>query len=649
MDLISKEFNGLTFILDETNLTAQVGYSPNANGDIFIPHSIIYNFKEFVITSIKEGSFENNGKISSIQFSEDSEVRSFEKGSFSNSTIKSLTIPPKLEDFQKGWCDHTSNLYQIIISPHNKNFFYLDNEKQMIVGKSNKDSQFDVLHFACRNIAKVTIPSSIKHICSYSFSDCKNLKIINFEENSELISIDEFAFSVTSIECFTIPSKVKEIKEGWAHCTWCLNRIEISSENKNFCYVDKDRKIIARKSNEKSDIYDEILFGCRDIRNAFIPSYIKRICYGSFHACHNLRVVAFSEDSELISIGKYAFSNSAINNISIPKSVKCIESFAFYSCYNLHNIELFDDSELTLFDEYTFAHSTLNRIFIPRKLTRIGSGCLFAPNLKSISLSPNNENFSFLDEDKKIVVSKSHKSIDNYDVIVFACRDIEKVVIPSFIKIISPFAFAQCKKLTKVEFSDNSELTSISESCFVQTAIDYILIPKNIIHINSKAFNLCMRLKKIEFEKDSKLKSIGKLAFESSSLEEIVIPKSVNEINCYSFSGCSNLKKFSIEDGSNLNSISESSFSFSALKRIVIPKDVETIKKKSFYACNELVTVEIVGFNLLFESLSFEKCQHLFIASLPNAMNIICYDSSFSCLSKDFSFFVNPKANIIFK
>lgn len=156
-------------------------------------------------------------------------------------------------------------------------------------------------------------------------------------------------------------------------------------------------------------------------------------------------------------------------------------------------------------------------------------------------------------------------------------------------------------------------------------------------------------IKKIEFEKDSKLKSIGKLAFESSSLEEIVIPKSVNEINCYSFSGCSNLKKFSIEDGSNLNSISESSFSFSALKRIVIPKDVETIKKKSFYACNELVTVEIVGFNLLFESLSFEKCQHLFIASLPNAMNTICYDSSFSCLSKDFSFFVNPKANIIIK
>lgn len=82
-----------------------------------------------------------------------------------------------------------------VISPCNKNFAYLDEDHKLIAEKSDKNSEcFDVLVFASRNITDAFIPSSIKYIDPYSFHYCDQLQNVDFDENSQLISIGYESF-----------------------------------------------------------------------------------------------------------------------------------------------------------------------------------------------------------------------------------------------------------------------------------------------------------------------------------------------------------------------------------------------------------------------------------------------------------------------
>ena len=59
-----------------------------------------------------------------------------------------------------------------------------------------------------------------------------------------------------------------------------------------------------------------------------------------------------------------------------------------------------------------------------------------------------------------------HSKEGNETSIVFACRDIEKVTIPSNVKIIESSTFSECQKLNFIEFSPNSILVSICDHSF---------------------------------------------------------------------------------------------------------------------------------------------------------------------------------------
>lgn len=61
------------------------------------------------------------------------------------------------------------------------------------------------------------------------------------------------------------------------------------------------------KSTNNSEDYDVLLFARRDIVEAAIPSFIKKIALYSFEKCRALRKVIFTEDSKLLSIGHHAF------------------------------------------------------------------------------------------------------------------------------------------------------------------------------------------------------------------------------------------------------------------------------------------------------------------------------------------------------
>lgn len=161
----------------------------------------------------------------------------------------------------------------------------------------------------------------------------------------------------------------------------------------------------------------------------------------------------------------------------------------------------------------------IESLFISPKNELEDGWCDCTYKLTNVEISPKNDRFRFLDDKHQIIVSKSDLSNDNYDVICFACRSIQEVIIPSFIKEISSSAFSDCKKLIKIEISEKSELFSIGMNAFRSTSIENILIPRNINEIWYDVFVDCNVLEIIEF--------LGDYLYDSSdlfcSLEKIKI------------------------------------------------------------------------------------------------------------------------------
>ena len=82
----------------------------------------------------------------------------------------------------------------------------------MIGYRSNpNDVHYDTIVFVLRDIIHAINLPFIKRVNPYAFSYCKNLTLIEFSENSELETIDDFAFTETSITKMKIPKSVKII------------------------------------------------------------------------------------------------------------------------------------------------------------------------------------------------------------------------------------------------------------------------------------------------------------------------------------------------------------------------------------------------------------------------------------------------------
>ena len=225
--------NNLTFELIKDDFTAQLVHSPRAKFNICVPKSIIYQSQEYIVTKIKQGSFENNISIKKLEFPEDSSLFLIEKNSFSNSSIESIYIPEKLEELQDGWCNKTKKLKTVILSPKNRNFKYLDETHQIILGKSDKTTDiFDTILFSSRNIETANIPSYIKHIQSFSFEYCQSLTSIQFSEKSELKTIGQSAFANTCIQSISIPKSVEKIGKMIFYFCSHLEQVEIEKGSK---------------------------------------------------------------------------------------------------------------------------------------------------------------------------------------------------------------------------------------------------------------------------------------------------------------------------------------------------------------------------------------------------------------------------------
>lgn len=552
----------------------------------------------------------------------------------------------------------------------------------------------------------IFIPSSIFHnshkyiltcITSKSFENNVHIKSIEFPPNSELRIIESDAFINSSLEAISIPATVNELQEGWCKGTSKLTKINLSKENPNFKLY--NQRFLMSK-NEKNE-FENIIFANRDVKEAQIPNFIKHIkpfafyeCEqlnkiefsddslletiekesfsyssiekikipstvkkigdGCFSWCEKLEIVEFGENSNLLSIGKIAFYQSSLKFISLPSSLERICDSAFVWCHFLKSIQFPDDSELRSIENYAFYGSAIESVSIPSKVEDLKEfWCKNTPQLNKICISKNNKKFFYYEN--KMLIGKSDLNSDIFDVLFFVNRDVDSVLIPSFIKKIGSFAFAHCQNLKEIEFEENSNLTSIEKGAFASSLIESITIPKHVKVIGEEAFIRCYRLKKIEFAKDSELQIIEKHAFKDSMITSISIPSTVEELQDGWCDGTSKLTNVAISpknchfkylDSDNKIIIGKNKsdkcqdeyeniiFANRDVKEALVPSYIKHIKPFAFYQCSHLKKISFSDDSLLetidSESFSFSKIESIKIPSTVRIIN----DSSFNCCCK---------------
>lgn len=208
----------------------------------------------------------------------------------------------------------------------------------------------DHCFFKCQSFTSIYIPSSCKCIGDFALSECKSLRLVEFEKsNLEKIGISAFC-NCTSLEKITIPSSVKELQSDAFKGCKSLTEVEFELP----CSL----TILETRTFE----------GCRDLTHISIPSSITKIGYCCFKKCR-LSEITFDDNSSLAEILFSAFEGNSFKQICIPSSVKKLYGAPFLDCYDLEKDIINSPSSIFILDIIAFNGCiSLKEIIVPKDL-----------------------------------------------------------------------------------------------------------------------------------------------------------------------------------------------------------------------------------------------------------------------------------------
>lgn len=126
--------------------------------------------------------------------------------------------------------------------------------------------------------------------------------------------------------------------------------------------------------------------------------------------------------------------------------------------------------------------SSVTHIILPSSVKELEEGwCCGASDLIEVKISPDNPYYKLYDN--KLVLGKSNKEQENFNVLVFCPRNVKTLTLPDFIEIIDPFAFEGCFRLRKLIIQIESKLRIIKKYALSHTSIKSITFPSQLIDV----------------------------------------------------------------------------------------------------------------------------------------------------------------------
>ena len=254
--------------------------------------------------------------------------------------------------------------------------------------------------------------------------------------------------------------------------------------------------------NSVTTIGDMAFYGCNNLISVKMGKNVSSIGDKAFSNCTSLNSISLPKKLE--SIGKGAFSSDywvdsygyigcPITSINIPGTVKTIGDEAFSYCRDLAlvSFEVDEDgnSNLTSIGDYAFRECSFTSIAIPNTLTTIGKGAfigngkLTTATLGDAVKEIGDEAFERCDALTSIIIPDGVTSIGKQ---AFRwCYKLSSVRISTSLTSMGELAFEGCP-LKSIELPD--AFTTISDNLFKNNDFEYIKLGNNVKSIGKNAF-----------------------------------------------------------------------------------------------------------------------------------------------------------------
>jgi hypothetical protein len=273
--------------------------------------------------------------------------------------------------------------------------------------------------FSDTSVTSATIPDSVTSIGEFAFSGCSNLTSVTIPDSVTSIGDNAF-YNCTSLTSITIPASVTHIGGGAFIGTGLTNAII---------------------ANGVTSIGDAAFVLCVNLTSVTIPNSVTSIGFEAFGFCAGLTSITIP--GNVTNIGAQAFDYcSGLTSVTIVNGVTSIGDEVFYSCPDLTSV------------------------MIPASVTKIGDQVFdMCFSLTAITVDTNN---SFYSSMNGVLFDKNQTTLMQFPEAVGG-----SYTIPRSVTSIVDYAFDQCTKLTSVTvpgsvtnigigaFQDCSGLTSL--------------------------------------------------------------------------------------------------------------------------------------------------------------------------------------------
>ena len=508
--------------------------------------------------------------------------------------------------------------------------------------------------YGCSSITKVTIRENIKEIGEGAFNNCKNLKDIDINLDIENRKYLENQFLKTAW--------YDDQLDGPIYINHCLCGYKgIMPENTTINLINGITSIIPAAINYKNLISINNAENITHLYGGSLNStawytkhtngmiYLGKVLYKYKYSSIPSEITIKEGTTEICSsvIGQ----NTAIKTISIPNSVERIETRAFDN-NPITTLLISENSQLTSIGPYAFNGFKLTEFFIPEKVTTIGTITMFGTNA---AIKTNNlEAFCKLE-----LTGEWDKGYANSNFVqpkLYLNNSLlNNINIPSGLTKINKYIFSSFSNILTITIPNT--VTSIEEYSFYGcTGLTSINIPNTVTSIGERAFYGCTGLTSITIP--DTVTSIGNSAFDGcTGLKEITLPNTITNIGDYAFNGCKNLTitlnhskqliiagdaKSPVEDCKEIrvnlnnitdwvkNSIYKTNYNNSPIyfnnisDKIIIPSDKITyLPEAVFSMCKNIKNIELEEGIFYTDSYAFNNCTGLNSIIFPESLNFI--------------------------
>lgn len=518
------------------------------------------------VVEIKNDAFLDCEVLDDVTFPET--LTTIGNQAFKNCNIQNLYIPAGVTAF--GTDALTNNRFATIeVADANSIFDSRNNCNMLVETSTNKvlygsDAAFipdgieiigQKAFLGRQGLANLVIPASLKEIQANAFEGCTSLASVTFHPTGSLTTLGDYVFKdCSALTISTLPETITFQKMGNGVFQNCTAITSFTIPNTLFVI--------------KNDTFS----GCSSLTNVDFGTGVKTINNRAFQDCSSLTNVDFG--SKITSIGASAFDGcTSLTSIHIPAQVLSIFDRAFAGTgKSLTSITV--DAANTYFTDDGGKNVLMKNSSTQRDII---AGC-------DASIIPN---------DTQNILNGAFMN----------CEGLVHLTLPSTLKAIGEWAFANCTSLQSVDVSQSTYqyFYSFEDYAFTNcTALEtFTFAPVNRT-IGEWMFKGCTNLKTINVP--STITGIGIGAFEEcTGLTSVTLPDNMNNIAQDVFKNCSSLTTVNLP--SQLTQLRDRVFEgCTSLQALTIPAGMTSVSKTSLRGCESLAHLSVASGNTNFDS-----------------------------------------------